>query len=84
MPMRSLHKTLTREFDISELIVAGNDRNAVIVIMTIVPMIMTASLMVLRGDCPGCFLNGVFRADSTNMVGPAMQALHVSHAIETT
>ena len=81
--MRSLQKTLTRQFDISKLIGAGTDHNAVIVIVVIVPMIMTAGLMVLRGEQPGCFLNGVFRADSTNMVSPAMEALHVSHAIET-
>lgn len=73
---------LARQFDISELVAAGNNNNAVIVIVAVVSVIMTAGLMVLRGEQPGCFLNRIFRADGAYMVGAAMQALHVSQSIE--
>lgn len=77
--MRAQCGALRRQLDVSEMVVAGDDHNAVIVIMVpIVAVIVAARRMVLRGDCAGCVLNRSVRTNSTNMVGTAMQAFHVT------
>ena len=88
--MSRVCNVLARQLDISKRGTAGNNRNAMIVIVALValvafvPMIVTTRLMVLRGEQAGCFLNRVFRAGGANVVGAAVQAFHVSQAIEAT
>lgn len=54
----------------------------IVALVAFVPMIVTTRLMVLRGEQAGCFLNRVFRAGGANVVGAAVQALHVSQPVE--
>jgi hypothetical protein len=49
----------------------------------IFPMVMPASIMVLRGHHARGFLYGVFRTDASNMVGAAVQAFHAPRAGES-
>ena len=72
---------LTRQLDISELVVAGNHRHGVRIV-AFVPVIVAAACVRLCIDDAGSFLYGALRADGANMGGAAMQALHVAQAGE--
>lgn len=74
---------LARQFDIGELVVAGNHSDAVIVIMSFVPMIMPAGLMDFRGEDAGGSLYRFFRADSAHMAGAAVRAFHLAQSGES-
>jgi hypothetical protein len=51
---------------------------------TVMVVIVTTRRMILRGKQLGRFLDGVLSADGAHMVGPAVQAFHVSQSIDAT
>jgi hypothetical protein len=75
--------TLTRQFDVGEVVAPGHNLNPVRMVVALVRMIMPARFVEgHRVEARG-FLYGGLRADGAYVVGAAVQALHAAESGES-